>query len=374
MSENENKPRKIAFALARIKEIGVVNLMDEDMRPRARRPGSGPARIDKPETRILEVDEWTFQLQINVEKLAHLCDNDATRVKYLLREQMVWRQTHPSYRKRYRLARGVQTSDTTRALESLRTSTEVGILGKASSHGASTPVEDKNKKEEEAEATSPRVTVKVEEGRASPEVYIKQEEDDEEGPCKKKPRLDAPMPDEEKPTLPESTQQPTFKGKAMLAFPDLGSNAPGGGTTLARAADSPDGGGQFLIDMLSQCLERLRKINEVLGDDKEGGKSEEATFSAHLIASTKLRQATRKLHTKGKEDFEQACLEIRTLDNQIRKTQLANEQVEAAMWCAAISAHLEEYAGLVLEEHLKHRFTSVLPLSVIENTAHSQDA
>ncbi|KAK8252306.1 hypothetical protein HDK77DRAFT_424284 [Phyllosticta capitalensis] len=118
----------------------------------------------------------------------------------------------------------------------------------------------------------------------------------------------------------------------------------------------------FLTDMLARNLDRLKQIKESMGDDSEQAvEGEAAKFADHFIATNNFGTALRALETTSKQDFDRACFDIYLLDRREKRARLAYERAAIAKLCADISKHLEDTIGLILEDHVKQQFLSVIP-------------
>ncbi|KAK7530224.1 uncharacterized protein J3D65DRAFT_607295 [Phyllosticta citribraziliensis] len=119
------KRDKEARALGKILDVGIQNIMDNDMRPHETHAYAEHKRpwLNDPETRLLEVHEWNSNFILDVARVLSICE-DARQVKSLLRGQMRFRQTHHSMKPRIRFLAGVQNVDVTEVLQQLQMDNE----------------------------------------------------------------------------------------------------------------------------------------------------------------------------------------------------------------------------------------------------------
>ncbi|KAK7516766.1 hypothetical protein IWZ03DRAFT_415279 [Phyllosticta citriasiana] len=122
-----NFQEKVTIAREEIKRIGVHQIMDDDLMPRAAATGWKVRKrplINDPDTRPQQVSEWSPEFLFALQGLLRRCES-VDEVKSLLRRQVHRRQSDATLKLTVRLARGLLLSDLTRVLMHLVAPTEV---------------------------------------------------------------------------------------------------------------------------------------------------------------------------------------------------------------------------------------------------------
>ncbi|KAK8252304.1 hypothetical protein HDK77DRAFT_424282 [Phyllosticta capitalensis] len=116
------KSKNVLTAFENLVEVGIQNLISQDMLPRVRFDGPYQARHDSARQRTLQPHEWTDEMIKNLDKIVHIC-KDVDRARKLLHNEMQSRQAQGRLRGRVRLAEGLLMTDVNQVLHYLRTNT-----------------------------------------------------------------------------------------------------------------------------------------------------------------------------------------------------------------------------------------------------------
>ncbi|KAK7530226.1 uncharacterized protein J3D65DRAFT_662535 [Phyllosticta citribraziliensis] len=249
-----NHNKKVTLAKGEIQDIGVHNIMDEDLMPRAAATGWRQRKrplINEPDTRPQRIDEWTPEFLFALQMLLREC-GPAEKVKSLLRRQVHRRQNDTTLRVTTQLARGLLLSDVRLV--------HMEVVSKDG--GAPT-----------AQAGD-----------------------------KRKTRGDTPAEDEN-----GATQQPPTK-KARAAASEESSDVLGRqNATVSQHKDKRE---PWVWDMLFQDLDRLREIELAMEHVEERIENEPTKRFGATFAIKRLGETLDDMDSNRPDDFGCACLEV----------------------------------------------------------------
>ncbi|KAK8430871.1 hypothetical protein IWX49DRAFT_634436 [Phyllosticta citricarpa] len=294
--------KKVTIAREEIKRIGVHQIMDDDLMPRAAATGWKVRKrplINEPDTRPQQVSEWSPEFLFALQELLRRCES-VDEVKSLLRRQVHRRQSDATLKLTVRLARDLLLIDLTRVLMHLVAPSEATS-------------------ERREPTLPPRITTTTTTplSRSSPRRF----------------RFA---------TAEESGEAPVLQN-----------------TTTLQHKDKRE---PWVWDMLFKDLKRLKEIELATENFVDEAVEDEPTkLVGYLFALKKMGKSLDELDLRDQEAFGCACLENRVWEMHVQRSALAHHRAMVATRAAKICAHLEKHAGLVLAEHLKWRFTSVLP-------------
>ncbi|KAK7530234.1 uncharacterized protein J3D65DRAFT_672014 [Phyllosticta citribraziliensis] len=342
-------------ALTRLRAIGIANLLDASIAPRASPNGlihARKVRIDEPDTRVLELHEWPPNLLFDVDRLAQACERPA-RVKEVLLRCVRERQTQPSgrLRRKIRLNREVHAADIQMAMAEVRGEGE---------GGAGAPAAAGEKRKLRVDSGSPL----GEPGEGG--------DGDERQPMRKMKRVRF---DElvlgvggQRASPTSTTTTTTISSSRRVERPvmdtsvSLRAHAPNNDALAAFERKSHQC--YMLIELLIKDLDRLDEIKRLIGpktrEEDNGSSASEtsATFASHLIASARLSDATRDMDGSSAAEF----VEHYRLRVEDERTHLDHQRAVVEASARKLCKHIREKWSppLCLNKDLQKRIKALL--------------
>ncbi|KAL1390478.1 hypothetical protein HDK64DRAFT_251158 [Phyllosticta capitalensis] len=387
-------------ALDRILEFGVYNLLDDKIQPRevpvGRRENRNRrwVRLDEPDTRILEPQEWPENTVIQLDKIIRIA-HDKSIIKPLLIKKVRERQNDDNRKLPSRMIREVNGSDLSDALRDIQA--QHAALGKKRKQRADSPLQGQMDGQEEPpmkkhqslsramsetqKISSPNVNVSPGVSRpmkhrslspttleakkipspgvnVSPGVSRLIERQSLSPTTLKTKKISSPDVNDsssnvELPTSPSSTNFHAY-------FKDT---SPGDMVTAAYFNNESDE--KWLLVLLKSYISRLEDIQKVIRPTQYK-ESEQATFASHMIAASKLGYSTHDLNITSSSAFLDTYVML--LDDD--RTQLLHLRAVIEMnvrklcgfdvaECSS-SAHVERHTKLYLDKELEERIAAVL--------------